>query len=124
MKGNLGQYLTLLGICALLFYGVMLAGGHLSAREMPQFAVTAVIFLTAGRMMRKVKLGESEEEEEPQEKKREPDWDWLTALLNWTAAILLIAAMGILLLKPADLSLRDALNISTAHKNFFAGAVP
>lgn len=125
MKGNLGQYLTLLGLCALVFYGVMLATGNLGAREMPQFVVTAVIFLSAGRMMRKVRLGNDEEDDASAAKpQREADWEWLTSLLNWTAAILIIATMAILLMKPTDLSLRDAFNISTAHKSFFAGAVP
>ena len=124
MKGNLGQYLTLLGLCALVFYGVMLATGNLGVAAMPQFVITAVIFLTAGRMMRKVRLGGEEEEEEAAKPKRETDWPWLTALLNWTAALLLIGGMAILLMKPTDLSLREALNISAAHKSFFAGAVP
>jgi len=124
VKGNLGQYLTVLGLCSLVFYGVMLATGHLGTRQMPQFVITAVIFLTAGRMTRKIRLGEEEDESEEEQAQRQTDWDWLTALLNWTAVILLIAVMAILLMKPADLSLKDAFNFSTAHRSFFAGAVP
>lgn len=125
MKGNLGHYLTLLGFCALVFYGLMLASGNLSAAAMPQFAITAVIFLTAGRMMRRVRLGGGEDDATDLAKpERETDWPWMTALLNWTAALLLIAVMAILLMKPTDLSLREAFSFSTAHKHFFAGAVP
>lgn len=123
MKGNLGHYLTILGLCALGFYGVMFGCGLLRIEAMPQFVVTAVIFLSAGRMMRKVRLG-SDDEETDAPARREPDWAWLTALMNWTAALVIIALMAILLMKPADLSLRDALRFSTAHKSFFAGAVP
>lgn len=123
MKGNLGQYLTILGLCALGFYGVMYGCGYLHADALPQFFITAVIFLSAGRMMRKVRLG-SEEEEPDAPPRREPDWAWLTGLMNWTAVLVIIALMAILLLKPAELSLRDAFTFSTAHKSFFAGAVP
>ena len=126
MKGNLGQYLTVLGLCALGFYGVMFGCGYLDLAAMPQFMVTAVIFLTAGRMLKKVRLGAGEEEEEKDAGplRREPDWDWLTAFMNWTAALLIIALLGILLLKPADLSLLDAFKFSPAQTSFFAGDVP
>ena len=124
MKGNLGQYLTVLGFCALGFYGFMFGYGHLGLEAMPQFVVTAVIFLTAGRMLRKVRLGTAEEEEDKGVSRREPDWAWLTAFMNWTAALLIIALMAILLMKPAELSLLDVFKASSAQSSFFAGAVP
>ena len=126
MKGNLGQYLTVLGFCALAFYGAMLGSGYLGLEAMPQFVVTAVIFLTAGRMLKKVRLGSAEEEEEQVAGafQREPDWVWLTAFMNWTAALLIIALMAILLMKPVELSLLDAFKFSPSQGSFFAGAVP
>jgi hypothetical protein len=126
MKGNLGQYLTVLGFCALGFYGTMFGCGYLGLEAMPQFVVTAVIFLTAGRMLKKVRLGSSEEEEKEVvgELRREPDWAWLTAFMNWTAALLIIAFMAILLMKPTDLSLLDAFKFAPARSSFFADAVP
>ena len=126
MKGNLGQYLTVLGFCALGFYGAMYGCGYLGLEAMPQFVVTAVIFLTAGRMLRKVRLGNAEEEEETVagELRREPDWAWLTAFMNWTAALLIIAFLAILLMKPTDLSLLDAFKFSPVQSSFFADAVP
>jgi len=126
MKGNLGQYLTLLGFCALGFYGVMFGCGYLGLEAMPQFVVTAVIFLTAGRMLKKVRLGSAEEEEKEVAGtlRREPDWPWLTAFMNWTAALLIIAFMAILLMKPTDLSLLDAFKFSPAQSSFFSDAVP
>ena len=126
MKRNLGQYLTVLGLCSLGFYIVMLGYGYLDLAAMPQFVVTAAIFLTAGRMLKKVRLGAGEEEEGKGEgpTRREPDWDWLTAFTNWTAALLLIALMAILLMKPADLSLLEAFKFSPARSTFFAGDVP
>ena len=126
MKGNLGQYMTALGFCALGFYGVMFGCGYLGLAAMPQFVVTALIFLTAGRMLKKVRLGSAEEEEEKdaEELRREPDWAWLTAFMNWTAALLIIALLAILLMKPAELSLLDAFKFSPSQSSFFAGAVP
>jgi type IV secretory pathway VirB2 component (pilin) len=126
MKGNLGQYMTVLGFCALAFYGVMLGCGYLGLEAMPQFVVTAVIFLTAGRMLKKVRLGSAEEEEEKVAGtlRREPDWAWLTAFMNWTAALLIIALMAIMLMKPTELSLLDAFKFSPAQGSFFAEAVP
>ncbi|PKN12031.1 MAG: hypothetical protein CVU69_08765 [Deltaproteobacteria bacterium HGW-Deltaproteobacteria-4] len=126
MKGNLGQYLTLLGFCALGFYGIMFGFGYLGLEAMPQFVVTAVIFLTAGRMLKKVRLGSAEEEEEKLAGalRREPDWPWLTAFMNWTAALLIIAFLAILLMKPRGLSLLDAFKSSPSQSSFFSDAVP
>ena len=56
--------------------------------------------------------------------RREPDWAWLTAFMNWTAALLIIALLAILLMKPTELSLLDAFKFSPAQGSFFAGAVP
>lgn len=126
MKGNLGQYMTVLGFCALGFYGVMFGCGYLGLEAMPQFVVTAIIFLSAGRMLKKIRLGSAEEEEgkDAGALRREPDWAWLTAFMNWTAALLIIALMAILLMKPSELSLLDAFKFSPAQSSFFAGAVP
>jgi len=98
MKGNLGQYMTALGFCALGFYGVMFGCGYLGLAAMPQFVA--------------------------EELRREPDWAWLTAFMNWTAALLIIALLAILLMKPAELSLLDAFKFSPSQSSFFAGAVP
>lgn len=126
MKGNLGQYLTVLGFCALGFYGTMFGYGYLGLEAMPQFVVTAVIFLTAGRMLKKIRFGSSEEEEKEVAGglRREPDWAWLTAFMNWTAALLIMAFMAIMLMKPTDLSLLDAFKFSPARSSFFADSVP
>jgi hypothetical protein len=77
-------------------------------------------------MLRKVRLGNAEEEEETVagELRREPDWAWLTAFMNWTAALLIIAFLAILLMKPTDLSLLDAFKFSPVQSSFFADAVP
>jgi len=126
VNAKMGQQMTLLGLGAMAFYGVMLSSGHLSVEVMPQFLVSAVIFLCAGRVMRTAakSLQQEEREETSRPPRPEPDWPWLTALLNWSAAMLVIGAMAIILMKPAGVSLRDALGHSFAQEQYFAGAVP
>lgn len=130
MNAKLSQHLTLLGLCAMAFYGAMLASGTLSLEVMPQFVVSALIFLTSGRMLRRSARARSAEEEKPERKadappKPETDWPLLTAMLNWTAALLVFGVMAIFIMKPAGVSFLDALQHTTAHEqHFFAGAVP
>ena len=37
MNAKMSQHLTLLGLCALAFYGLMLGTGNISLEIMPQF---------------------------------------------------------------------------------------
>lgn len=127
MGSKVGQRLTLLGLCALIFYGYMLASGRLTMEIMPQFLVAAVIFLSSGRIMRRAAqmMGSAAEEERDAKRPRaELDWPWLTALLNWTCAFLVIGIMALLLLKPIDLTWSEALSRAASPTHFFAGAVP
>jgi len=126
VNAKMGQQMTLLGLGAMAFYAIMLSSGHLSVEVMPQFLVSAVIFLCSGRILRLSARGlkEDENEEAAVNRRPEPDWPWLTALLNWSAAMLVIGAMAIVLMKPAGVSLRDALGHSFAHEQYFAGAIP
>lgn len=126
MNAKMGQQLTLLGLAAMAFYGIMLSTGNLSIEVMPQFLVTAVIFLSSGRLMRLAakSLGDSEAEEDERPKRPEADWPWLTALLNWTAAMLVIGIMAILLMKPAGVSLLEAVSRTVTPAHFSAEFVP
>lgn len=126
MNAKLGQHLTLLGFCALIFYGIMLASGQMTLEILPQFLVTAVIFLSSGRIMRRAaRQSESEEDEKPvRDDQPITDWSWLTTLLNWTCACLIIGIMAILLLKPIGLSWQEALSLTIPNQHYFAGAVP
>jgi uncharacterized membrane protein len=127
MNARLSRQMTLLGICAMAFYGIMLGTGIFSVDIMPQFIISAVIFLSSGKIMRKAaRCMVRDEEEEPatRPKRKEADWPWLTALLNWTAAFLIVGLMAIFLMKPIGVSLTDALQITTAPDQFFANSVP
>jgi hypothetical protein len=126
MKSSVGQRLTLLGLCAMIFYGYMLASGRLTLEIMPQFLVAAVIFLSSGRIMRRAAqlTGKGEEEKDEKPSRVELDWPWLTALLNWTCAFVVIGIMALLLLKPIDLSWSEAFSRASGPSHYFAGAVP
>ena len=130
MNAKMSQHLTLLGLCAMAFYGAMLASGKLSLEVMPQFLVSALIFLTSGRLLRRPSGARREEEEETSSvrpaprKTGEADWAWLTALLNWTAALLVLGGMGLFIMKPVGVTFSDALTRTAAHEHYFATAVP
>ena len=126
MNAKMGQQLTLLGLGALAFYGVMLSTGNLTLEVMPQFLVSAVIFLSSGRIMRAAakNLGDSEAEENERLRRPEADWPWLTALLNWTAAMLVIGIMAIILMKPAGVSFLEVFSHTVTPAHFSAEFVP
>lgn len=124
MHANLGQHLTLLGVCSLAFTLVMVAIGKFPATVLPQFLATSVIFLVAGFRLRGTK---EEDETQPAQRKRpryEADWPWLAKLLNWTCALLLLGVLAIALAKPVGVSFGDAIRYTEAHEHFFAGVVP
>lgn len=127
MNAKMSQHLTLLGLCAMAFYGVMLATGTLSIEVMPQFVVSALIFLTSGRLLRRSARARGDEEPNSDEEPRtkvEANWPWLTALLNWSAALLIIGIMAIIIMKPAGVSFSEAIQQSDAHEHYFSTAVP
>jgi len=123
----MSQHLTLLGLCALAFYGLMLGTGNISLEMMPQFVISAVLFLSSGKIMRKAakRMARDEEEEEERAKVQlDLDWPWLTGLLNWTAAMVVIGIMAIFLMKPLGISLANALNFTIAPEQYYAHVIP
>ncbi len=127
MNAKMSQHLTLLGLCAMIFYGAMLATGTLSFEVMPQFVVSALMFLTSGRLLHhsaKVRSDEEEKEAQVPRTASGTDWPWLTALLNWSAALLILAVFAIIILKPAGVSFAEALRCSRAPEGFFSSAIP
>lgn len=111
---NLSQQMTLLGLVALVYYGVLLATGVVSTDVMPQFVVSAVLFLSSGRLMRKVSTRQSgkknsvNNEEKPH---KEPNWALRTQILNWVMAILIISALGLWVMKPVGVSFVELLSL-------------
>lgn len=127
MNAKLAQHMTLLGLCVMVFYGLMLGTGNMTLEVMPQFVISAVIFLTSGRLMKKGAAGrqsEASDSEKVKHDREEPDWAWLTLLLNWLAALTVIGLMAIMLMKPIGVSLVDALTENMNQDHFFADSVP
>lgn len=127
MNAKLSRKMSLLGLTALIFYGVLLSAGVVSLEVMPQFVATAMIFIVSGRMMRRPAVCRRDEEEAqapPRKKRSEQDWQWLSLLLNWGMSILLLSLMALWLMKPVGVDLGDAIKESVAHEQFFSGYVP
>lgn len=126
MNAKLSQQMSLLALAAVLFYGVLLAADLISAEMLPQFVVSAFIFFTSSRLMRKPAAASDEDEEDVQTKKqlREEDWAWLSLLLNWGMSLLILAALALWVMMPAGVDLIDAFQQSSAHESFFSGYVP
>ena len=114
MNANLSQQMTLLGLAAMAFYAVMLTTGVVGVDVMPQFMISAVIFLSSGRLMRKAarNLPQKEVDEVAEAKKKrrtEADWNWLSQFLNWAMALLILGVLALWIMKPVGVSLIDAI---------------
>ncbi len=104
MNAKLSRQMTLLGLGVLAFYAGVLGTGHASLEILPQFAISAVIFLSSGKIMRQIaaKLPAKEETEEAEPE--EPDWELRTLVLNWIAAATVVSIVALFLVKPASMS--------------------
>jgi hypothetical protein len=104
--------MTLLGLAAMVFYAIMLATGIVGTDVMPQFMISAIIFLSSGRLMRMAARNlpqKEEDEKKPQKPRVEPDWAWLSQLLNWAMALIIIGVLALWVMKPVGVSLVDAI---------------
>lgn len=111
---KLSQQMTFLGLAAVTYYAVLLAAGIVSAEMMPQFLVSAIIFLSSGRLIRNGarKRARAEADKDPQEEPRpEPNWALRTQILNWGMTILILCALGLWIVKPAGVSLVEFLHL-------------
>ncbi|WP_298039624.1 hypothetical protein [uncultured Desulfuromonas sp.] len=124
MNAKLSQHMTLLGLCAVGFYGFMAATGRLGLDVMPQFMVSAMIFMLSGRFMKKAAREVRDEDDEKKPKVAEEDWSFFANLVNWMGALVVVGVMAILLMKPVGLSIVDALQASIEHEQFSAHVVP
>jgi len=107
--------MTLLGIVAIAYYVILFALDVVSADMMPQFLVSAVIFISSGRLMRKgsgpVRRKEVDEESTGK-KKKETNWVLLTQILNWGMTALILVALGLWVMKPVGVSFIDMLTFN------------
>ena len=107
MNAKLSRQMTLLGLGVLAFYAAVLGTGQASLEILPQFAISAVIFLSSGRIMRQVaeKLPAKERPESKEDE--EPNWELRNLVLNWVAAATVVSIVGLFLIKPASMTFNE-----------------
>lgn len=128
MNRKLSQHMSMLGFCAMLFYGAMLACGQLSLDVLPQFAVSAFIFLASGNLIRRTVRVKDEDEDEnravrqkQQEQqdekieKVEPDWEYLANWLNWSMVVVVVVFMAAWIMTPIGITFTDIFHQTTAE---------
>jgi len=107
MNAKLSRQMTFLGLGVLAFYAGVLGTGHASLEILPQFAISAVIFLSSGKIMRQMaeKLPAKEQPEE--EEREEPNWEFRNLVLNWVAAATVVSVVALFLVKPVSMTFNE-----------------
>jgi len=115
MNAKLSLQMTLLGLGVMVFYAGLIVTGQVSMEILPHYAISAVIFLCSGRIMRQLaaKLP-PREEGEPSPYRLIPDWSMRTAMLNWVAASVLVSIMAVFLVKPDGMTFTEMLQFTAA----------
>lgn len=107
MNARLSRQMTLLGLGVLAFYAGMLGTGQASLEIMPQFAISAVIFLSSGKIMRQMANRLPAKEQTDTEEATEPNWELRNLVLNWVAAATVVSIVALFLVKPASMSFNE-----------------
>lgn len=107
MNAKLSRQMTLLGLGVLAFYAGVLGTGHASLEILPQFAISAVIFLSSGKIMRQMAAKLPAKEQPENEKVEEPNWDLRNLVLNWVAAATVVSIVALFLVKPASMTFNE-----------------
>jgi len=107
MKAKLSRQMTLLGLGVLAFYAGVLGTGHASLEILPQFAISAVIFLSSGKIMKQMAEKLPAKEETENEEVEEPNWELRNLVLNWVAAAAVVSIVALFLVKPASMTFND-----------------
>lgn len=115
MNAKLSLQMTLLGLGVMVFYAGLIVTGQVSMEILPHYAISAVIFLCSGRIMRQMaaKLP-PREDGEPAPYRLLPDWSMRTAMLNWVAASVLVSIMAVFLVKPDGMTFTEMLQFTAA----------
>ena len=115
MNSKLSLQMTLLGIGVMVFYASLLMSGQVSLEILPHYAISAIIFLCSGRIMRQMaaKLP-PRSDAEPNPNRLIPDWSMRTAMLNWVAAGVIVSIMALFLVKPDGMTFTEMLQFTAA----------
>ena len=107
MNAKLCRQMTLLGLGVLAFYAGVLGTGHASLEILPQFAISAVIFLSSGKIMKQMAEKLPAKEKNESEEVEEPNWELRNLVLNWVAAAAVVSIVALFLVKPASMTFND-----------------
>lgn len=107
MNAKLSRQMTLLGLGALAFYASLLATGQATLEILPQFAISAVIFLSSGKIMRQFAEQQPARERPDGKELEEPDWELRNLVLNWVAAAAVVSVVALFLVKPASMTFNE-----------------
>lgn len=107
MNAKLSRQMTLLGLGVLAFYAGVLGTGHASLEILPQFAISAVIFLSSGKIMKQMAEKLPAKEKNESEEVEEPNWELRNLVLNWVAAAAVVSIVALFLIKPASMTFND-----------------
>ena len=107
MNAKLSRQMTMIGLGTLAFYACVLGTGHASLEILPQFAISAVIFLCSGKIMRQMAEKLPVKEQPESEEVEEPNWELRNLVLNWVAAATVVSIVALFLVKPASMSFNE-----------------
>lgn len=107
MNVKLSRQMAMLGLGVLAFYAGILGTGHASLEILPQFAISAVIFLCSGKIMRQMAAKLPAREQPEGEGIEEPDWELRNLVLNWMAAAAVVSIVALFLVKPTSMTFSE-----------------
>jgi len=107
MNAKLSRQMTMIGLGTLAFYACVLGTGYASLEVLPQFAISAVIFLCSGKFMRQMAEKLPAKEQSESEEIEEPNWELRNLVLNWVAAATVVSIVALFLVKPASMSANE-----------------
>lgn len=115
MNAKLSLQMTLLGLGVMAFYAGLIISGQVSMEILPHYAISAVIFLCSGKLLRQMATRLPPRDEAADSPYRLiPDWPMRTAMLNWLAAGLLVSIMALFLIKPDGMSFTEMLQFTAS----------
>jgi len=118
---KLSKLMTLFGLAVMGFYAIMLSSGKFSLEVMPQFATAAVMFLSSGRIMKKI-AQRINFTHQKQRRDNQPHLDW--QLLIWISGITLLMLLSLLILIPFGVSIQDTYLLRLTHQLSINGWTP
>jgi len=122
MNVKLSRQMAMLGLGVLAFYAGILGTGHASLEILPQFAISAVIFLCSGKIMRQMAEKLPAKEQPEGEEIEEPNWEIRNLVLNWVAAAAVVSIVALFLVKPTSMTFNEfsrfLLNMDVVMTNY------